>query len=209
MAHRDIFGCKYFQPREEPGGEVLFPHGSWKLGIWAIWLPFQLPLLARRGGRLVRDRLLPHLPGPSCPWGCLAGPDLTSQASLSHLPGGAGRSLRPWSWDEMGLRHAPGAGVGGAEASAPFLSLGSHPGRGRDQMLCGRIVCSGQKGSEATQRTSESLPPLPTRLSPLAADLQRRPGVPGDRSRSMLRLDWRNASTQEPSLAPHLPGKQG
>lgn len=42
----------------------------------------------------------------------------------------------------------------------------------------------------ATQRTSEFLPPSPTILSLLAADLERRLGVPGDGSRSILRLGW-------------------
>lgn len=47
----------------------------------------------------------------------------------------------------------------------------------------------------ATQRTSELLPPSPTILSLLEADLEKHLDVPGDGSRSILRLDWGDAST--------------
>lgn len=42
MAHWDIFGCKYFQQREQLGDGASSGASLWKPGVRARWLPPKL-----------------------------------------------------------------------------------------------------------------------------------------------------------------------
>lgn len=42
MAHRDIFGCKYFQRREQLGDEASSGASLWKPRVRARWVPPKL-----------------------------------------------------------------------------------------------------------------------------------------------------------------------
>lgn len=88
MAHGDIFGCKYFQQREQLGDEASSGASLWKPRVRARWVPPKLhhhpPEAVRQGGeaRLCAGCWESGNQAwvPACPW-------LDMPASLTYYRG--------------------------------------------------------------------------------------------------------------------------
>lgn len=173
MAHWDVFGCKYFQLREELREEVLFPGVSAEAGNLGHLAPLQLP-------PFLAPRAWGEGEAPPGPWGRLRLPSLTFPIRPVGREGEMGALGRPAPREQSGYLSSLVAltqARGGARCGPA----------GKPHGLSG--VQEGSAASPDAGRTP-GLPLLPLPDQPPPSRARGQPGSPGAVSGLSLDRGW-------------------